>query len=272
MPTSQSMLTVELTDKRPPPDDETHRSRSGTGSHRNETERDSGLHPNPLGGNLYPQAEGMYLSNHLPKVDKYYSLLQAPVALLSQNQGESQLWSQTLSFYRYRWTIASPYMTDAIIAVTMLLILLGSVALAIALVTGVVLKPISYANLHIFSSQPARNIILNSIPSFTVGLGNIIILQSDTYHRMLQPIRGMDKPASAQQSILIDYLSPDPLTIITTSISNGHYRIAWGSFLSMICSTGRPWQAACSLSTRTRRLSKPLRHQPTWSSEYCSAT
>lgn len=120
----------------------------------------------------------------------------------------------------------------------MLLILLGLLALAIALVTGAVLKPISYANRTVLSFQSTRNLILNTLPSFVLNLGSIIFLQSDTYHRMLQPIREMDKPALAQQSLLVDYLSPDPLSVIATAVPNGHYRVAWGSFLAMICSTG----------------------------------
>lgn len=47
----------------------------------------------------------------------------------------------------------------------------------------------------------------------------------------------VDKPHLAEHNILIDYMSPNPLSIIFESLSRGHYRVAWGSFIAMGCTS-----------------------------------
>lgn len=106
------------------------------------------------------------------------------------------------------------------------------VALGITLVTGAIFRPTSYAAFGDF-----RNLVLNTLPVFTLSLCNLSLLQSDVYHRTRQPVRGMDKPALARDSILLDYVSTDPFTTIVTALDKGHYRVAWGTFIALSCTS-----------------------------------
>jgi hypothetical protein len=45
----------------------------------------------------------------------------------------------------------------------------------------------------------------------------------------------MNTPQPSDQSVLLDYVSPDPVTIIITSLQNHHWRVAWHTFVACTC-------------------------------------
>jgi hypothetical protein len=51
----------------------------------------------------------------------------------------------------------------------------------------------------------------------------------------MESLHRMNTPQPSDQSVLLDYVSPDPVTIIITSLQNHHWRVAWHTFVACTC-------------------------------------
>lgn len=75
------------------------------------------------------------------------------------------------------------------------------------------------------------------LPGLLFSFFNLSFLECDLYYRMMRPIRGMDLPANAEDSILLDYISPNPFTACWRAFGSGHIRQAWYIKLAMVCTS-----------------------------------
>ncbi|KAI9800721.1 MAG: hypothetical protein M1833_003137 [Piccolia ochrophora] len=77
------------------------------------------------------------------------------------------------------------------------------------------------------------------VPSM-IGLGLFLCWQSiDMYFRALQPFANLSNPrgASAEDSLLLDYTSCLPVAVTVRAAINGHWKVAWISFVGLISLT-----------------------------------
>ncbi|KAJ5885093.1 hypothetical protein N7495_009603 [Penicillium taxi] len=141
------------------------------------------------------------------------------------------------SFTRYRWT---PWFLRRATVIIWVLILL---ALFIAFVV------VSFVNHAIEDGFAPRLPTLPSVSAFSASnflysfipalIGNFLFLAwqpIDTYFRALQPFVELSSPqgAPAETSILLTYPSSLPVQITIQAIINGHLKVAWLSFMSLI--------------------------------------
>ncbi|OAL37612.1 hypothetical protein AYO20_03119 [Fonsecaea nubica] len=80
-----------------------------------------------------------------------------------------------------------------------------------------------------------RGLVFNVLPVFLFGLFSPTFIVSDQYHRTMRPIQNMAasvQGTSAQQSVLLDYLSTDPVSTIANALVARNFRIAWGVILA----------------------------------------
>lgn len=84
-----------------------------------------------------------------------------------------------------------------------------------------------------FSSS---NFLYSFIPAL---IGNLLVLAwqpIDVYFRALQPFVELSSPqgASGEKSILLAYQSAIPVQVTIQAIINGHFKVAWISFMSLV--------------------------------------
>ncbi|KAK3936833.1 phosphoribosylaminoimidazole-succinocarboxamide synthase [Diplogelasinospora grovesii] len=163
-----------------------------------------------------------------------YKRREAPVAYLNESETSSVYRRRPLTHHRYS-SSTPDFLNDLLIRPLCAVLFAGMITLAVKLISGSILRP-QYS--EVVYNSFVRALLFSFLPALPLGFANGVFLLSDRYHRMLQPIRGMDKPAPARDNVLVDYISPDPITTLFTALSRGHYRIAWGTFLALICSVG----------------------------------
>lgn len=140
-------------------------------------------------------------------------------------------------FTRYRWT---PHFLRkaSVIAWTVIVF-----ALFIAFVTVSFVKsaikggfPPRLPTLPSTGGFSSSNFLYSFIPAL---IGNFLFLSwqpIDTYFRALQPFVELSNPngASADKSILLSYPSSLPIQVTMQALINGHYKVAWISFMSLV--------------------------------------
>lgn len=57
------------------------------------------------------------------------------------------------------------------------------------------------------------------------------------YYCAMEPVRGLKESRPLDQSMLLDYLSPDPFTTVVRALTNKHFRVAWFTFLATFART-----------------------------------
>lgn len=140
-------------------------------------------------------------------------------------------------FTRYRWT---PWFLRKGSVITWIIIVF---ALFIAFVT------VSFVHSAVEGGFPPKLPTLPSTGAFSSSnflysfipalIGNVLFLAwqpIDVYFRALQPFVELSSPngASAEKSILLSYPSSGPLQITLQALINGHYKVAWISFISLV--------------------------------------
>lgn len=90
-----------------------------------------------------------------------------------------------------------------------------------------------------FTSEEYLNIagtetglLFNFLPSFIFALYNSTFLTSDTYHRLMQSVHGMSLGKGPEETLLVDYISPDPISGSYKALRSKHFRIFWGIFIA----------------------------------------
>ncbi|KAJ5116324.1 hypothetical protein N7456_000672 [Penicillium angulare] len=140
-------------------------------------------------------------------------------------------------FTRYRWIpwfLRKPAVISWIIIVFALFIAFVTVSFVNnAILGGFPPKLPTLPSTTAFSSS---NFLYSFIPAL---IGNVLFLAwqpLDIYFRALQPFVELSAPngASADKSILLSYPSSLPLQVTMQAIINGHYKVAWLSFMSLI--------------------------------------
>lgn len=78
------------------------------------------------------------------------------------------------------------------------------------------------------------SLIYSFLPALIFVMFNITFFNADIHYRTTQALHGLSKPQLAGKSLLLDYVSPNPATLILKAIINGHYRVAMHSFLALM--------------------------------------
>ncbi|KAI9776330.1 MAG: hypothetical protein M1839_000410 [Geoglossum umbratile] len=100
-----------------------------------------------------------------------------------------------------------------------------------------------------------RGIVFTLLPSLLFGIFNNTFLSADIYQRSMIPIHNMASPlpeddrkrlcleeedikgATARDSMLLDYISPDLASCIVAAAGAGHYKIILGTILATLCNS-----------------------------------
>ena len=120
--------------------------------------------------------------------------------LISHNERSSRYWDRPLVDFCYLGLLLI-YLNEWFIVPLLLVLLVCLVALAITLGPRMIYQVHSYA--EFIHGTFERGLLFTFLPSFVISAANMVLQQSDTYHRMLQPIWGMDKPSAARENILV---------------------------------------------------------------------
>jgi Protein of unknown function (DUF3433) len=134
-------------------------------------------------------------------------------------------------------------------------LLIGIVCLVVSTAfwaKGTVGKPITYRPLltsdpESVAGQFERGILFFTLPTLLFSLFNITFTVSDYYHRTMRPIHNMARLKAARDgnsseapngkdTMLLDYISTDPVTIVMDSLGAGDYKVTWGVILATACS------------------------------------
>lgn len=105
-----------------------------------------------------------------------------------------------------------------------------------------------------------RGIIFTLLPSLVFGLFNNFFISADLYRRTVKPVENMTRPlpdadrkrcmrdselhegsevagATAQDSMLLDFVSANIITCVSTALVAGHWRLAYGAVLATVCNS-----------------------------------
>ncbi|KAF5975809.1 hypothetical protein FCOIX_7465 [Fusarium coicis] len=130
--------------------------------------------------------------------------------------------------------------------------IMALVSATFALASGRVFHPFKpYAIGDAFLDTLCRFVVFGFLPSFLFELFTISFRAADTYNRTMMPVHNMTTPlsdeeqkrmfgsaqktikgATATESMLLDYISPNVTSIILQAFNRGHYKIILGSLLS----------------------------------------
>ncbi|KAJ5111035.1 hypothetical protein N7532_001570 [Penicillium argentinense] len=140
-------------------------------------------------------------------------------------------------FTRYRWT---PWFLrkPSIIIWTIIVFALFIAFVAVSFIDNAIKGgfPPKLPTLPSVSAFSSSNFLYSFVPAL---IGNFLFLAwqpVDLYFRALQPFEELSAPsgASADKSILLSYPSSLPLQITMQAIINGHFKVAWISFMSIV--------------------------------------
>jgi hypothetical protein len=123
--------------------------------------------------------------------------LEPTAPTLTPDQLEGRYRHLPLAHHRYSHMIYSIFLNDFFITLVCGLLLAGIITLAVKLASGLASQPQPYS--EYFSIAVVRGLVFSFLPSLLLNACNIVFLQSDTLHRMLQPIRGMHRAAPARE-------------------------------------------------------------------------
>ncbi|KAF2013037.1 hypothetical protein BU24DRAFT_465372 [Aaosphaeria arxii CBS 175.79] len=94
-------------------------------------------------------------------------------------------------------------------------------------ISSIVMEPNSLAG------RFAISVIFSVLPALLFVFFSSIFFVADVRYRTTQGLHGMRKPQLAERNIFLDYISPNPFSLIPSAVLNGHYRVAWHSFLAL---------------------------------------
>jgi hypothetical protein len=78
-------------------------------------------------------------------------------------------------------------------------------------------------------------LLLRVLPIGVVGLGGSFIAHLDIHHRWIQPFTNMyEKPSSAADSLLLDYMTVSPLEVLPQAWAKGHLKVVYFGVLSAL--------------------------------------
>jgi hypothetical protein len=128
---------------------------------------------------------------------------------------------------------------DAWISALSLIGLLGVTAcittLALGLNSKVLRVPASLKDYVRFGDGVKLSVVLNFLTAFLYNLYSLTFILADARFRSMQSIHDMETPQLGKESILLDYISPDPFTVLAIALRKSHWRIAWHTFLASTC-------------------------------------
>ncbi|RFN52136.1 hypothetical protein FIE12Z_3688 [Fusarium flagelliforme] len=182
-------------------------------------------------------------------VSRTNSIRYEPIPSLQQRNPRpdiNRIWNYTLS----DWYL---------LAIT----IMGTTALAaasIAWIRGDIYRPFYFPLRHIahassktnFIQISIRGLVFSLLPAMLFGIFNSSIISADIYHRSMAPVRNMVKTlpdndrkrlcsreteikgATARDSMLLDYISPDLVSCIATATRAGHYQVVLGTILATL--------------------------------------
>jgi hypothetical protein len=85
-----------------------------------------------------------------------------------------------------------------------------------------------------FATSLQRGLLYSFLPSLPFWAFSTYFINVDLQLRLHAPLNGLSTPNEAEKNLLLDYLSPDPATLVFKALSNSHYRIAFHAFLALL--------------------------------------
>jgi len=183
-------------------------------------------------------------TNQYPKRHGHRSLPQllvktrAKVRRLKQWNNNAKVhsyWLWTLDEFsknRVRSFVLGDLYICTILLIGLILLILSTVFWA----KGAVNQPITYRTL--LTSEPnsatgqfERGVVFFTLPTLLFSLFNNTFVFSDNYHRTMIPIQNMAKKGTAEDTMLLDYISTDPVTTVMNSLRLVTTRLPGALFL-----------------------------------------
>lgn len=152
----------------------------------------------------------------------------------ANDPSDHHLYSQVT---RYRWT---PWFLrqPAVISWTVIVFALFIAFVVVSFVHDAIEGgfPPKLPTLPSTGAFSSSNFLYSFVPAL---IGNFLVLAwqpIDVYFRALQPFVELSSPqgASAEKSILLSYQSAFPFQVTMEAIINGHFKVAWISFMSLV--------------------------------------
>lgn len=140
-------------------------------------------------------------------------------------------------FTRYRWT--PWFLRKASVTIwTVIIFALFIAFVAVSFVHHAVESgfPPKLPTLPSMGAFSSSNFLYSFIPALIANILFLIWQPIDVYFRALQPFVELSSPngASAEKSILLSYPSSSPLQCTMKALINGHFKVAWISFMSLV--------------------------------------
>ena len=143
---------------------------------------------------------------------------------------------RSLGYAKYRRPL--PILSDLYLAIVFSIGIACFIAASISIANGktrqpfIYVPPISEGSTNSLGSFVTHFTWL-FLPSFLFAAIGSAFLNADLFYRNMQPLCGMDRANLAEENLLLDYLSTDPVTTIIKALNNSHWRVAWHAFLAI---------------------------------------
>lgn len=92
--------------------------------------------------------------------------------------------------------------------------------------------PRMLAAMHI----PGLRMLYIFLPSFLIGIFSFVWLPADNLFRTMQPLAVMDGGGSANETILLEYITDFSPLVVWKAMQYGHWRVAWFTALALFSS------------------------------------
>jgi hypothetical protein len=106
---------------------------------------------------------------------------------------------------------------------------------------------------------PGLRMLYVFLPSALIAVFSILWLPTDAVIRTMQPLATMDRGGSANETILLEYITDTLPVIAWKAILNGHWRVAWFNMLAVFSSVA-PVIAGGIFRLTPRKDNPKLRH------------
>jgi len=88
-------------------------------------------------------------------------------------------------------------------------------------------------DINSFMAMFILGLVFSFLPALLFMFFSTAFFAADIRYRTCQALQGLSEPRLAEENLLLDYVSPNPVTVIFKAISNRHFYVAWHAFLAL---------------------------------------
>jgi hypothetical protein len=77
--------------------------------------------------------------------------------------------------------------------------------------------------------------VYNVLLTILYNVFSLTFINADIQIRSMESLHELNTPQSSDRSVLLDYVSPDPITMFIASLKSHHWRVAWHTFVACTC-------------------------------------